>query len=198
MRSVRSRLLAVLVAALAVLGTACAEDGELGGPAVGGSSAAVVGDSQLSHGELSDLVDDWASNPEFLAVATSVTDVGEPGRRPAALVNFALNFWLQSEQGRLSVGDEATAASEAQSNLQNLTQQFPTFGDFDESFQMVIAEALSHQNALVTAVNQGVPVDVPGVEVSSRYGSTNELPSGVVGVDPPTGPLPEPGDAFGL
>lgn len=198
MRSARSRLLVAALVLLAVFGTACVDDGELGGPSIGGSAAAVVGDSQLSHSELSDLVDKWADNPQFLSIATTVVDVGEPGRRPAALVNFVLNFWLQSEQGRITVGNEDDAAFEAQSVIQNLAQQFPAFAEFDEDFQFLIAESLSYQNALVNTVNQGMAVDIPRVEVSPRYGTAAQLGSGVVGVDPNTGPLPEPGDPFGL
>lgn len=198
MRIARSRLFAVLVAVLALVGSACTDDGEVGGPAVGGSAAVSVGDTQLSHSDLAGLVDDWALNPQFLATAVGLTDLGQPGRRPAEFVNFVVNFWVRTEQARQSVAVGQAPTDDAATVITGLTQQYPEFAQYDESFQAEFAEALSVQNALIGAVNQGVPVDVPPVEVSSRYGAATDIGVGVFNIQPPAGPKAAPVDPFGV
>lgn len=193
-----SHVLAVVLAVLGLLGAACTDDGEVGGPAVGGSAAVSVGDAQLSHSDLADLVDDWAANPDFLATAVGVTDLGEPGRRPAALVNFVLNFWAQSEQARQSESALETPSDDASTVITGLSQQYPAFAQYDESFQTVIADALSAQNGLIGALNQGLPVEVPPVEVSSRYGDAVDTGVGVFTIEPPAGPQVVSDDPFGV
>lgn len=199
MRSPRFRLLVVLITVVAFLGGACVDDGELGGPSIGGSAAVSIGDVQLSHGELADLVDRWAPNADFLAVAAQVSDVGTEARRPAAFVNFALNFWIRTEQGRFATAGQANLDVEGQIDqvISTLTQQAPSFADYDEDFQRSVAESLVYQQALSDMVSQGVEVDLPSAEVSPRYGTIIELGRGIYGVEPPAGPREEPSVGLG-
>ena len=83
-RRIRPTLTLLLVLGLAA--GACADDGELGGPRVGGALAASVGPSEYTAADLEDDVDALAANPEFVNQAVGLPEVGEPGRRPSQLV----------------------------------------------------------------------------------------------------------------
>lgn len=180
---------------LALFATACVDDGELGGPSVGGASAVSVGDVALSHGDLAAMVDRWAANPQFIGIVAGFTDVGEPGRRPADLVNFVLSFWVQAEQARAivpSVDPSFDIAAETDAAIQGLGSQFPTFANYDAEFQSEVAEAAAYQSVLASMVGQGtIDFQVPRVEVNPRYGSTIDVGAGLVAVQPPEGPRAE-------
>lgn len=198
-----SRIFVVLLAALALFAGACVDDGELGGPSVGGSFAVSVGERSLTHRDLAAMVDDWAANPDFLGDAVGITELGTPGARPADLVNFVLTFWLLAEQAEVVVPvldpsfdlDGETAAT-----VQGLAAQIPTFGDYDEDFQRQIARWDVAQRALSELVQQG-PADfeVPDVEVNPRYGTAVEVGAGLRSVELPEGPRAAPaGGGLGI
>ena len=100
----RSPLL-LLVAVLGLVAGACAGDGALGGPSLGGTPAAVVGDEVIANGDLEDEVESWASNEPMLQ-AIGVQVLGAEGRRPSDLVAFVLTHRLVSEQARELLGED--------------------------------------------------------------------------------------------
>jgi len=210
----RSPLLVLLVA-LALLGGACAGDGELGGPALGGTPAAVVGDDAVSNADLRDEVEQWASNPSMLQ-GIGITDVGTEGRRTTELVAFVLSHRIVSEQARLMLVDARRLAEDGEVDLaevgvdgevlaepgddeiaailDQLDQQFPgpegtsLFRGFGQDFRERLARDLAYQDRLQTIVQLGV--EAPDVSVNPRFGSAQELQGGIVQVVAPTGPVP--------
>ena len=210
----RSPLL-LLVAVLGLLVGACAGDGALGGPTLGGTPAAVVGDEAISNADLEDEVEMWASNEPMLQ-AIGVQVLGSEGRRPTDLVAFVLTHRLVSEQARQMLVDarEAVEADELDPTelgvdpeqlmepsdgevdqiLAQLDQQFAgpdgrsVFQGFAEDFRRRLARDLAYQERLPVVLQ--LAVDAPDVEVNPRYGSTQDLQGGVVQVVPPTGPQP--------
>lgn len=190
-------VLALLLAAVLALG-ACTDSGELGGPAIGGTLAAKVGNTGITVGELEDEVEAWASNPEFLN-AIGVAEVGSPGRRAAALVTFVLSHRIISEQARvLSEGagilptdadiDQIIASIDANFTLPGGGGSL--FQVFGEEFRNQIGTDLAYQNNLQSLVASGATP--PPVEVNGRFGVADVLEGGLVQVSPPTGSQPAP------
>ena len=218
----RSPLL-LLLALLGLLAGACAGDGELGGPSVGGTPAAVVGDHVVSNADLADETERWASNPAMLQ-GIGLQDIGTPGRRTTSLVAFVLSHRIVSEQARLMLADarrradrgefdlagagvdgEALAEpseTEVDAVLEQLDQQFTgpdgvsVFRDFDEAFRRQLARDLAYQERLEQVLQ--LPLDAPEVSVNPRWGIVRELQGGIVQVVPPAGPVPSLGAAPGL
>jgi hypothetical protein len=215
---VRSRSpLLLLLALLGLLAGACAGDGQIGGPTIGGTPAAQIGDRTVSNGDLRDEVEKWASNPTMLQ-AINVQGTGTAGRRSASLVTFALSHRVVSEQARIMLAeareraaegdvdlDEAGVDGEALSEpgdqeidgiLAQLDQQFTgpegisVFRGFDDDFRRRLATDLAYQERLQLAVQLGV--EAPEVSVNPRYGRPEVLQGGIVQVVPPTGPQPAP------
>jgi len=212
----RSPLL-LLLAVLGLVAGACAGDGELGGPTLGGTPAAVVGDVDLTNADLQDEVEAWASNPPLLQ-AIGVQGIGTEGRRPSTLVSFVLSHRIVSEQARLMLREARRQAdrgevdlaeagvdgellgepgdAEVDEILAQLDQQFTgpegfsLFAGFDEDFRRSLAEDLAYQERL----NQIVPlgIEAPEVSVNPRWGVAEVGQGGIVQVRPPTGPLPAP------
>lgn len=199
--AVRSRRLPLLLLALfGLLVGACADDGELGGPGVGGTMAATIGDVQISSADLEAEVEQWAVNPPFLQVI-GVTDPGAPGRRSADLVSFVLSHRVLSEQARLlsaEAGYEPTQ-EELDQILAAVDQQFTAPGSggsllqvYAEEFRQQLARDLAYQNNLQNVL--GPDTEAPEVDVNPRYGDAEEIQGGLVQVNPPSGPLPAPAD----
>lgn len=213
----RSPLL-VLVAALALFGGACAGDGELGGPALGGTPAAVVGDDTLSNADLRDEVEQWASNPAMLQ-QIGIADLGTEGRRTTQLVSFVLSHRIVSDQARLMLVEARRLAEDGEVDLAQvgvdgellsdpgdeevdailgqLDQQFAgpeggsIFQAFEEDFRRALARDLAYQDRLQVIVQLGV--EAPEVEVNPRFGQAEVLQGGIVQVVAPTGPVPSLG-----
>ena len=207
----RSPLL-VLVAVLALLGGACAGDGDLGGPALGGTPAAVVGDHEVTNADLRDEVEKWSANPAMLQ-AIGITELGREGRRSTEVVSFVLSHRIVSEQARLMLLEARRMADrgdaglgevladptdeEIDAILEQLDQQFPSpqggsvFQAFPQDFRETLARDLAFQDRLQTIVQLGV--EAPEVSVNPRFGEAEVLQGGIVQVTPPTGPLPSLG-----
>ena len=214
----RLRLLpALALLALSLVAGACAGDGELGGPTIGGTPAATVGDTTVSTGDLSDEVEAWAANPAMLQ-AIGVPEIGEEGRRPSALVSFVLSHRIVSEQARamlaearelaasnqvdlaqMGVSGEALAdptEQEVDAILQQLDQQFTSpdgqevFGAYPADFRRRLATDLAFQERLQFPLQLGV--EAPDVSVNPKFGTTQVLQGGIVQVVSPVGPRPAP------
>lgn len=214
----RPRSLVVLALfALSLVAGACAGDGELGGPTIGGTPAATIGDESVSSDQLADEVEAWASNPAMLQ-AIRVPEIGEEGRRASALVSFVLSHRIVSEQARamlaearrmaadnevdlaeMGVSGEALgdpAEEEIDSILEQLDQQFTSpegeqiFTAYPPDFRRSLAEDLAFQERLQLAVQLGV--EAPEVSVNPKYGTAEVLQGGIVQVVGPVGPLPAP------
>lgn len=203
--------------ALSLLAGACAGDGELGGPGLGGTPAATIGDETVSSAELADEVESWASNPAMLP-AIRVPEAGQEGRRPSSLVTFVLTHRIISEQARamlaearqlaadnevdlaaMGVPGEALAdpgEDEIDGILDQLDQQFTTpagervFADYPEDFRRALARDLAFQDRLQLTVQLGV--EAPDVSVNPKYGTAEVLQGGIVQVVGPLGPRPAP------
>jgi hypothetical protein len=215
---VRTRSLLLLVlAAVGLLGGACAGDGELGGPTIGGTPAAVIGDTDVSNADLSTEVEQWASNPAMLQ-AIGVQAIGEEGRRTSDLVSFVLSHRVVSEQARLMLADVRRQADrgdidlaelgingealgdpadqEIDAVLAQLDEQFAgpegvsVFRAFSDDFRRTLARDLAFQERLQQLLQIGV--EAPEVSVNPRYGEAEVLQGGIVQVAPPTGPQPAP------
>lgn len=219
MRTIRRpRFLALpALLALGLLAGGCAGDGELGGPTIGGTPAASIGDATVSSDELADQVEAWASNPAVLQ-AIGVADVGEEGRRSFGLVSFVLSHRIVSEQARLMLAEarelaasdevdlaEAGVDGEALADpseeeidgiLQQLDQQFTgpeglsLFAGYSDEFRRNLARDLAYQERLQLPLQLGV--EAPDVSVNPKYGTTEVLQGGIVQVVPPVGPRPAP------
>ena len=211
------RLPLVAAVLLSLLAGACGDDGELGGPTVGGTPAASIGEHAVTNGDLEDEVESWASNPAMLQ-AIGVQDLGVAGRRGQDLVSFVLSHRVVSEQARLMLADARQAASDGEidltelgvdgealaepsdeeidSVLEELDRQFTSpqgeqvFQGFDEEFRRQLARDLAYQERLQTVLQLGI--EAPEVEVSPRYGTAQVLQGGIAQVLPPTGPRPAP------
>lgn len=214
-RSAHLPLLAV--ALLSLLAGACAGEGELGGPTVGGTPAASIGDHAVSNGDLEDEVEAWAANTEMLQ-AIGLGDSGTAGRRSAQLTTFVLSHRVVSEQARLMLADARTQAESGAIDLaelgvngealadptetdvervvQQLDQQFTgpdgrsVFAGFSEEFRRQLATDLAYQERLQLLLQAGLTA--PDVEINPRYGRAEELQGGIVQVVPPAGPRPAP------
>lgn len=215
MRSTRrSRLLpAVALLALSLLAGACAGDGELGGPTIGGTPAATVGDETISSTELSDEVEAWASNPAALQ-AIGVPEAGQQGRRSFALVSFVLSHRIVTEQAEAMLGEARQRAErnevdlaeagvdgealappsdeEVEGILGQLDQQFvgpeglPVFAGYTEEFRRSLARDLALQERLQLPLQLGI--EAPEVSVNPKYGTPEVLQGGIVQVTGPVGP----------
>ena len=195
MRRPRSRpLLLLFVLATLVLG-ACGEDGELGGPSFGGSLAARVGPFEYTSAELQDEVEQWASNPDFLAQALQISELGEANRRPSQLVAFVLYHRVLSERGRLLA--EAEGFTPTDDQLDGLIQEVdgaipdpatgePLFRRYSDEFRRQLARDCAYQSRL----DPSAPA--PKIAINPRYGDYVEDGSGLGQVVPPTGPRPAP------
>lgn len=217
-RTTRPRFLVLpALLALSLLAGACAGDGKLGGPTIGGTPAATIGDATVSSNELADEVEEWASNPAVLQ-AIGVAEVGQPGRRASALVTFVLSHRIVSEQARLmlveardlAADDEVDLAAagvdgealadpaeaEIDGILQQLDQQFTgpegfsLFAGYSEDFRRTLARDLAYQERLQLPLQLGV--DAPDVSVNPKYGTPEVLQGGIVQVVGPVGPRPAP------
>lgn len=214
----RPRLLpALALLVLSLVAGACAGDGELGGPTLGGTPAATVGDTTVSSSDLSDEVEQWAANPAMLQ-AIGVPEIGTEGRRSAALVSFVLSHRIVSEQARTMLADardlaadnevdleEAGVSGEALADpddgeidgiLAQLDQQFTSpegqqiFLEYPEDFRRRLATDLAFQERLPAPLQLGV--EAPEVSVNPKFGTTEVLQGGIVQVVGPVGPRPAP------
>lgn len=194
-----ARPLLALVLLVAVLLGACTDDGELGGPAIGGTLAAKVGSFEYSSADLENEVELWASNPAFLSLL-QITDLGAPGRRSSDLVIFVLSNRVVSQQARAvgtAQGYEPTA-DEIDEVLRQIDANFvdpssgtQVFGLFPADFRQVLGADLAFQSQLQSF--DPSQADVPAVQVNPRYGTVELDGLGFAQVQPPTGPLPVPG-----
>lgn len=214
----RPRVLLVLaLLSLTLLAGAGAGDGELGGPTIGGTPAATVGDEAVSNDQLADEVEAWAANPAMLE-AIGVGDIGDEGRRTAAVVTFVLSHRIVTEQARamlvearglaarnevdlaeMGVSGEALSDptdEEVDAILQQLDQQFTSpegeqvFAAYPADFRRDLARDLAFQERLQFPVQLGV--EAPEVSVNPKFGTAEVLQGGIVQVVPPVGPRPAP------
>ena len=200
MRSRRRPILPLLL--LAVLGLAvgsCADDAEIGGPRLGGASAATVGSFRYSTADLEDEVEQWASNPVFLEQVLQLTDIGEPNRRPAPLVAFVLSHRVISEQARQMAegGDVRPTDQDVEQLIAQIDGSFtdpqtgePLFAGYDEGFRRRLGRDFVFQQNLQNI--DPSTAEVPEVAVNPRYGSFEDQDRGLGQVVPPSGPLPPP------
>lgn len=194
-----SRLPVLLVAVGALVLGACAGDGELGGPAVGGSLAASVGSFEYTTADLEREVEEWAVNPDFLTQVLGVTDIGDEGRRSADVVSFVLSHRILTEQSRQLTEDAGYEPSQQEIDalVSQIDQAFvdpddggPLFQVYDEDFRQRLGRDFAYQQNLQTVDATGV--EVPEVDVNPRYGSFENQDRGIGRVNPPAGPLPQP------
>jgi hypothetical protein len=193
---VRSPLRPVLIL-LVALGTAlgaCSGDGELGGPALGGTLAASVGSFQYSASDLEDEVEQWASNPAFLSQVLQITDPGQPGRRSADLVAFVLSHRIISEQGRQLAGDYEPSDEEIDALIAQIDQAFAdpatqesAFRGYSEEFRRQLGVDFSYQQNLSAVDPESVTV--PEVAVNPRFGAFQDQDRGLGQVVTPDGPV---------
>lgn len=212
----RSPLL-VLLALVGLLAGACAGEGKLGGPDIGGTAAAVVGDHAISAAELSDEVEQWAGNPGMLEVL-GIGDTGSEGRRSSQLVSFVASHRVVSEQARQLLADAREQADTGELDLAalgvdgsalaepgdeevdgiitQLGQQYEqiagddVFAAFDEDFQRTLAHDLAHQDRLALLLELGL--EAPTAAVNPRYGDAQVLQGGLTQVMPHEGPRAQP------
>lgn len=196
----RRSILALVLAAALTLG-ACAGDGELGGPTLGGTLAAKVGSFEYTNADLEDEVENWASNGAFLSLL-QINDLGAPGRRSAELVTFVLSHRIVSEQARQVAAASGYEPSEAEVDdiLSQVDQSFvdPSTGAqvftlFTDEFRRKLARDLAYQSQLQSFAGG---TEVPVASVNPRYGEVNTDELGFAQVAPPEGPLPAPVPAF--
>jgi hypothetical protein len=195
---IRHALTSLLALGL-VLG-ACADDGELGGPRVGGALAASVGSFEYATDDLEDDVDTLAGNPEFVQTAIGLPEVGEPGRRPADLVAFMLLFKTRAERGRQVADDVEGAQPPTDAQIDQLIAQLDEqyrspegealFQRFDDAFRRSFAEDFAYF-AFLQQVDPAT-TDLPPVAVNPRYGTFQAGGDGLGEVVPPEGPAPAP------
>ncbi len=214
----RPRLLpALALLALSLVAGACAGDGELGGPTIGGTPAATVGDTTVSSSDLAAEVEEWAANPAMLQ-AIGVPDIGSEGRRASALVSFVLSHRIVSEQARTMLADARDLAADNEVDLAaagvsgealadpddgeidgiiaQLDQQFTgpdgqrIFGEYPDDFRRRLATDLAFQERLPFPLQLGV--EAPEVSVNPKFGTTEVLQGGIVQVVGPVGPRPAP------
>lgn len=193
------RLPLLLIALLGLLAAACSDDGELGGPSIGGGLAASVGSFEYTADDLEEEVELWAARPELVAQAFGVQDVGEPGRRSSELTAAVLSLRVQMAQGRQvadTTGFEPTGTA-----VEELLEQFDLqfvgtegaqlFKDFSPEFRRRFAADFLYREDMLQR-NAGGPVEVPRAVVDPRYGTFVDQNRGLGIVVPPTGPQPAP------
>lgn len=213
----RLRLLPLLLLALSLIAGACAGDGELGGPTVGGTRAATVGETAVSSGDLADEVEAWAANPAMLE-AIGIAAIGVEGRRASELVTFVLSHRIVSEQARTMLAEARDAAASNEVDLeevgidgealadpsddevavivQQLDQQFTSpegeqvFAAYPEEFRLELARDLALQERLQLPLQLGI--EAPDVSVNPKFGTPEVLQGGIVQVVGPEGPRPSP------
>lgn len=193
----RRPLLALLLTLGLALG-ACSGDGELGGPALGGTLAAKVGTTEYSSADLEDEVEIWASNPAFLSLL-QLTDLGAPGRRSSELVTFVLSNRLVSEQARqvaVAQGLEVTDADvdevlrQVEGSFVDPSTGTQVFTLFPEDFRKRLGRDLAYQSQL-QSIDPSTAA-VPAVDVNPRYGVVELDGFGFAQVQSPDGPRPAP------
>jgi len=210
----RSPLLVLLVL-LGLVAGACAGDGELGGPTLGGTPAAVVGDHEITNADLAEETEDWGANPAMLQ-AIGLQSTGSPGKRSTELVAFVLSHRIVSEQARLLLADARRQAdrgevdlaeagvdgeqlaepedAELDQILEQLDQQFTgpdgvsVFRGFGEEFRRTLARDLAYQDRLQQVLQLGL--EAPEVSVNPKWGQAQVLQGGIVQVAAPSGPVP--------
>jgi hypothetical protein len=195
----RFRLPLLVLAVFGLVAGACTDEGELGGPNVGGSLAATVGSFDYTTGDLQDEVEQWAINPLFLGQVLQIADVGVEGRRSADLVAFVLSHRVITAQARqlaAATGFEPTDA-DVVAILEQLDQAFPAPGTggplfqvYDDEFRRQLAVDFLFQQHLSTL--DPSTLDVPEVQINPRYGSFVDEDRGLGRVVPPSGPALAP------
>ena len=203
MRRTVFRLPLLLVALLGLVVAGCADDGELGGPSLGGAVAMQVGEFSYTTADLEDEVEAWAANPVFLTQVVGITDIGVEGRRSSELVTYVLSHRVLSQIGEQLASengfdptDEAIQGviDQVDATFPDPTTGGPLFGAYSEEFRVQIGRDFVFQDNLLNPAS-GLDldaVDVPAVEVNSRYGSFEDLDRGLGQVVPPAGALPQP------
>lgn len=193
----RFRFPLFLLAVLGLLAGACAQDGELGGPDIGGSLAASIGSFDYTSAELQTEVEAWASNPAFLSQVLEIPDLGMPGRRSADVVAFVLSHRVISEQARQVAPELEPTEADVAALLDQLDQAFPDpetgeplFQVYDEEFRRSLARDFIFQQNLSSI--DPAAVAVPDVTINPRYGSFEDQDRGLGRVVPPSGPVPAP------
>lgn len=197
------RLPILLVALLGLFAAGCADDGELGGPGLGDTIAMQVGAFSYTTADLEAEVEAWASNPVFLTQVVGITDIGVEGRRSSELVTYVLSHRVLSQIGEQLApenGFEATddavqgVIAQVDSTFPDPSTGGPLFGAYDEEFRVQVGRDFVFQDNLLNP-DSGLDLDVlevPSVEVNSRYGTFQDLDRGLGQVVPPSGALPQP------
>ena len=196
------RLPVLLVALLGLIVAGCADDGELGGPGVGGATAMQVGDFTYTTADLEDEVEAWASNPVFLNQVVGITDIGVEGRRSSELVTYVLSHRVLSQFGEQLAPNNGFEATDAaiQEVIAQVDAGFPgpdggpLFMSYPEGFRAQIGRDFVYQDNLLDPAS-GLDLetaDVPSVEVNSRYGSFQDLDRGLGQVVSPSGAVAQP------
>lgn len=203
MRRTVLRVPILLFALLGLVVAGCADEGELGGPGLGDTVAMQIGDFSYTTADLEAEVEAWAANPVFLTQVVGITDIGVEGRRSSELVTYVLSHRVLSQIGEQLApenGFEATDAAiqdviaQVDSTFPDPTTGGPLFGAYDEEFRVLIGRDFVFQDNLLNPAS-GLDLDaldVPSVEVNSRYGSFQDLDRGLGQVVPPSGASPEP------
>ncbi len=180
--------LVLLIVAAGLVVSGCSDNGELGGPTIGGSLAASVGSFQMTNSDLESEVEEWATDPQ-IGTAFSVQDLGQPGERNAAFVAAVLSFRVASQQSRqLAAASGYTPPDDQVAQAESsLKANFPAYGD---DFIRRLAEDLLYQDHIASI--DPTTFKAPAVEVNPRYGSFEDKGSGVGVVVPPSGAQPAP------
>ena len=197
-RRIRPALTLLLVLGLGA--GACADDGEIGGPRVGGALAASIGSFEYSADELEEDVDSLAANPDFVSQAIGLPEVGEPGRRPSQLVAFTLLFNARAERGRQVADDieglEPPTDAQIEDLISQLDQQYvgpaggSLFQQYPDPFRREFAEDFAYFD-LLRRIDPST-TDLPAVAVNPRFGTFVPGSDGLGTVRPPEGPAPPP------
>lgn len=192
--------LSVLLVTLGLVVGACVDAGELGGPSIGGTLAAKVGDTEITNADLETQTELWAANTPFLRLI-GVESPGRPGARPTALTSFVLSHLVLSEQSRVLAGLNGFEPTDQQLDqiIATIDQQTtpptgepPLFAGYSEEFRRQFARDLAYQDNLRGLLDR--EFRAPPVEVSSRYGTVELFEGGLAQVNPPEGPRAEPAD----
>ncbi len=199
MRRLPFRLPLAFLALAALLLAGCADEGEIGGPTIGGSLAVTVGDFQYTHADLEAEIEQWATDPAVPGQAFGVPEIGEPGRRSALFVSTILQFRIFSEQSRQlgratgfepDPADVAQFVTELRTNFIDQATGAPLLSDYpDEFLESLAADIIYGEN--LNSIG-APPVDVPVVGLNPRYGTFEDTGRGLGTVNPPSGPLPQP------
>lgn len=189
----------LLLATFGLVLGACSDDGELGGPTVGGALAARIGSFEYTSADLEDEVEQWAQSPGFLTEAVGVSDLGRPGRRSSEFVAFVLSHRVVSEQSRQlarAAGYEPSP-EEISGLLGQVDQTFldpgtggPLFQGYGDDFRQRIGRDFAYQQNLQNV--DAASADVAEVMINPRYGTFEDQDRGLGRVTPPEGPRPAP------